>query len=343
MPCFNVRKQTQWVVLGNSGAKRGAVEACGSLGRRMASGKAQFVERRRCLGCGSEEFVEIAGGRFADSPLRELIENDPWGESPLPYIAEERWCFVRCSSCSLMFHRRVLSPEWNEIRFSEWMAQSAIEEFEETQIRSSEHFDRARGNVQHALRLEKQTRSLRGNDAPRVLDFGCGWGSFLTICKQFSFVAVGVDRSAARRRGGQGIEIYPEIGDLEHAPEAEKGFHAITLFEVLEHLDDPLGVLNQLAPHLVTDGILVLETPDCSGVTGIHTEEDYRKIHPLEHINGFEPHTLRGIAARAGFTPIKPMIAHVTCEPLRVLKGEVKRVAGPLMRPTTQAYFRKSS
>jgi SAM-dependent methyltransferase len=309
----------------------------------MTSAKARFVERRRCLCCGSEELEEIAGGLFSDSPLREFIENDPWGESPLPYIAEERWSFVRCSACSLKFHRRILSPEWNEVRFSDWMTQSAIEDFEDAHASPNQHFDRARSHVQHVLRLETQTRSFRGNDPVRVLDYGCGWGAFLAICRQFGFVAVGVDRSAARRQGGQGVEIFPELDDLDHAPEAARGFHAITLFEVLEHLDDPLAVLRQLSRHLVVGGILVLETPNCEGVAGIETEADYRRIHPLDHINGFEPDTLRGIAARAGFAPIRQTVAHATCDPLSVLKSELKRFARPLVRPSTRVYFQKSS
>lgn len=309
----------------------------------MVVRKAQFVERGRCLSCGSERLEEIAGGRFMDSPLREFIENDPWGESPLPYIAEERWSFVRCSSCSLTFHRRVLSPEWNEIRFSEWMTQSAIEEFEEGVARPSQDFERARDYVKHVLRLERRTRGLRGDETLRVLDYGCGWGGFLRTCDQFGFVAVGIDRSAARRQGGQGVQIHAELADLSENREAAKGFHVVTLFEVLEHLDDPLAVLKQLAGYLVADGILVLETPNCEGVTGIRTVDDYRRIHPLDHINGFDPNTLRAIAARAGFTPITRTIAHVTCEPLSVLKSEVKRVVRPLRRASTQVYFQKSS
>ena len=278
-----------------------------------------------------------------DPPLRDFIENDPWGESPLPYIAEERWSFVRCSSCSLTFHRRILSPEWNEIRFSEWMTQSAIEKFEEGEARPGQDFERARDYVKHVLRLERLTRDLRGDEPVRVLDYGCGWGGFLRTCDQFGFVAVGIDRSAARRHGGQGVQIHAELAELSQSPEAAKGFHVVTLFEVLEHLDDPLAVLKQLSGYLVADGLLVLETPNCGGVVGIRTQEEYRLIHPLDHINGFDPNSLRAIAARAGFTPIAQPSAQVTCELLSVLKGELKRVVRPLRRPSTQVYFKKSS
>jgi hypothetical protein len=59
--------------------------------------------------------------------------------------------------------------------------------------------------------------------------------------------------------------------------------------------------LEMLRARLVPGGILVLETPDCSGITGIVSRRDYDNIHPLEHINGFTPATLRKMAERLGF------------------------------------------
>ncbi len=86
---------------------------------------------------------------------------------------------------------------------------------------------------------------------------------------------------------------------------------------------------------------MVLETPDCSGVKGIGTYEDYSKIHPLDHINGFTPKTLRGFAERLGFESIAKPVSHVTCDPFRVAKTEMKRVIGGVLSPTTDQYFRK--
>jgi SAM-dependent methyltransferase len=307
----------------------------------VANGKAEFVERQRCPGCGVKELVEVASGRFGDSPLRELIDNDPWGESPMPYIFESEWRFMGCAECSLRFHQRILSPEWNELRFARWTTPVAMEEFEAARKGPSDDFERARKDVEHVLRLEKQTRELRGDDPLRVLDFGCGNGAFLAMCELFEFVAVGVAHFAARRQGRPEITIYREIEDLKGAPEVGKGFHAVTLFETLEQVAGPLDTLNELSEYLLPGGILVLETTDCRGVTGIETEQDYRLIHPLANINAFDPRTLRGIARRAGFAPIERTVVQVNSEPHRVLKREIKRVVSPLLRPTTQLYFRK--
>jgi hypothetical protein len=92
---------------------------------------------------------------------------------------------------------------------------------------------------------------------------------------------------------------------------------------------------------LIAGGILVLETPDCSGVKGIFTHDDYKQINPLDHINGFTPKTMRGFAERLGFESIVKPVSHVTCDPVRVAKTEIKRLISGVLRPTTDQYFRK--
>ena len=100
-------------------------------------------------------------------------------------------------------------------------------------------------------------------------------------------------------------------------------------------------MLETLTTLIAPGGVLVLETPDCAGVTGIRSLADYRKIHPLEHINGFTPDSMRRMAERLGYAAIGRPTTHVTIDPLRVVKSEVKRLVGGFMKPTTQQYFRK--
>jgi hypothetical protein len=219
--------------------------------------QAEFVERTACIGCGSQELVQLSAGLFNEAPLHDFISGDPWGESPVPYLAGKPWRYVRCASRAQAFHQHILAPDWNERRFSQWMTQAAIEAFEAPHKTAMSVFNKAVHHTRHV------------------------------------------------------------------------------------HLDEPRPLLETLASCIVEGGILVLETPDCSGVTDIKTRDDYLKIHPLEHINGFTPETMRGLAQRLGFEPVSVPTSHVTCDPVRVAKSEVKRIIAPLMRSSTQQYFRK--
>lgn len=300
---------------------------------------AEFVERRACISCGSTHLRELATGRFDEGPVERFIAQDPWGEHPAPFLRGQRWSYVACQECELAFHRYILAPDWNERRFSKWMSQEAIEAFERAFRTPALAFATGTDYTAHVLRLERLTRELRGDRPVRVLDFGCGYGGFLAMCALYGFEAYGVDRASAKLENNKHSQVFAEIDDV--APMAP--FHALTLFEVLEHLDDPHELMLRLRDLVLPGGILVLETPDCSGVQDIRTLEDYRKIHPLEHINGFTPETMKRFAARLGFEAIPRPTVWVTNELDRVARTTAKGLLRPLSTPTTQQYFRKTA
>jgi 2-polyprenyl-3-methyl-5-hydroxy-6-metoxy-1,4-benzoquinol methylase len=278
----------------------------------------------------------VSSGGFDDEPLRGFIDADPWGESPVPYLRGRRWNLVDCADCGTRFHRTVLNPEWNERRFSQWMSQEAIEAFQREHSNADSIFRKAATNTAHTLRIEALTRSLRGRAPVKVLDFGSGYGDFLAVCTSFGFQAFGIDRSQARRDNSV-VKVFAEIEDV--APSGP--FHALTLFEVLEHLDDPLDLMKKLAKLLMPGGVLILETPNCEGVDGIATMRDYRLIHPLEHINAFTHKTMLEFGRRLGFTAITPPTATVACGQVKIAKSAAKGLLAPYRKPTTQLYFRK--
>jgi SAM-dependent methyltransferase len=301
-----------------------------------------FVTRENCISCNSDDLRDLAGGKYSEGKVARFINADSWGVSPMPFIAENRWQFVECHSCSTRFHKSIISPKWQAVLYTEWVSKSAILEFE-TKLGATKpqaRFEQARGYVRHLLSLERLTRSIRQQDALKLLDFGCGWGGFLSMASNFGFEVYGVDADPDRRNRASENNSYI-FSALEELP-SKTSFHAITLFEVLEHLANPAEILQSLQKKLVKDGVLVLETPDCSGVTGIDTYSEYRAINPLSHINAFTPQSLSRMAKSAGFSPLRRPPANVASEPLRVLKTEIRRLIGRFLKPSTQLYFRKN-
>ncbi|MBU1424381.1 MAG: class I SAM-dependent methyltransferase [Gammaproteobacteria bacterium] len=297
---------------------------------------AQFVERSKCISCGSTSLSVLSTGLFDDAPLHDFLSADPWGEDPIPFLLGNRWSFVQCNHCNQAFHKYILAPDWNERRFSQWMTQEAIDSFERSLNTPERLFNKGVQNTKHVLQLEKLTRELRGTTPLRLLDFGCGYGEFIEMCSLYGFDAYGIDRSSARRNNATFERIFQDLESLDR-----HDFHVITMFEVLEHLDDPKSLLEALKGYLIKGGVLVIETPDCTGVNSITTLSEYRKIHPLEHINAFTAETMRNLAESLGFESIKKPTSHVTTDPIRVIKTEVKRMLGSVLRTNTQQYFKK--
>lgn len=131
---------------------------------------ARFVERAECISCGSRGFSRVASGTYRESPLRQFIFDDPWGECPLPFLGDSPWELVECDRCRTTFHRWVLAPEWQDVKFERWMGADAIHAFEARAGRRStaKTFEDGRRWTEHVLRIERLTRTIR-EGACRVL------------------------------------------------------------------------------------------------------------------------------------------------------------------------------
>jgi 2-polyprenyl-3-methyl-5-hydroxy-6-metoxy-1,4-benzoquinol methylase len=130
-----------------------------------------------------------------------------------------------------------------------------------------EVFRRGRGvqSKWHHLKFERVARELEG--FRRVLDVGCGPGTFAGNFGD-GHEWVGTDLStrqidyAARTYGNLGPRFY--AATPEQLPPDEGPFDAVTMVELIEHLD-PLLVgetINQAVARLRPGGKLVLTTPN---------------------------------------------------------------------------------
>jgi SAM-dependent methyltransferase len=302
------------------------------------SERATFIDRSACISCRSTTLEELSGSAFAEEPLHGILASQAWGESPLPFIAHERWSYVRCTACGQAFHRRILDAAWMQRLYARWETQEAMESFVAAHHAWPDQMWRGRDFVEHALRLQRATAALTGPRPPRVLDFGCGHGEFVAICRALGFEALGVDFAPDRREHGLVIP-YSSLAELRCDRPQDSGFDAVTLFEVLEHLSDPRGMLEDLAQIMKIGAVLVLETPDTTGVTDLRSFSDYLAIGPLGHINGFTPATLRALAERAGFRALRTPSTWVAASWPQVLRHSARNMLGPLRKPRTRQYF----
>jgi SAM-dependent methyltransferase len=95
---------------------------------------------------------------------------------------------------------------------------------------------------------------FKGRDVSglRLLDVGCGGGGFLKRARELGFEITGIDYNAERLeavRAQLGADVF--TGSVEDFAKArpDERFDAVTIFEVVEHLDDPgrwLDVIHSL-------------------------------------------------------------------------------------------------
>lgn len=149
--------------------------------------------------------------------------------------------------------------------------------------------------------VDSEVRYLRARPGGRLLDVGCGSGSWLDEMRNLGWEVRGIDFDAeavstAVRRG-----LDVDHGSLEARFYPAESFEAITLNHVLEHLPDPRSTLIECRRILHADGRLVLITPNSASVGHAVFRERWRGLEPPRHLHLFCPSSIRTLLKAAGF------------------------------------------
>ena len=101
----------------------------------------------------------------------------------------------------------------------------------------------------------------------RLLDVGSAAGWFMELATKQGYQTWGMEPSETIAKVGAQRTGRPiEIATLEHAPYPDHFFHVVSLFDVLEHTDDPSICLTEIKRLLVDNGIVVIRVPDMDGL-----------------------------------------------------------------------------
>lgn len=149
-------------------------------------------------------------------------------------------------------------------------------------------------------RAEHTIAFLKGHGLKKlghILDIGASSGLFLkALRKEFAGNVVGVEPGRAYREFAQldGLSMYASLEALVNSQDS-KPFDLISLMHVLEHIPDPVKLLNNLrTDNLLPSGYLLIEVPN------FYAHDSYE----LAHVSCFTPHSLKETLQKAGFTII---------------------------------------
>jgi SAM-dependent methyltransferase len=138
--------------------------------------------------------------------------------------------------------------------------------------------------VEHVARYRWAAQAVAGR---RVLDAGCGtaYGTRL-LAEGGASEVLGVDIAASvldAVRPSMPECVTLEAADLRALPFGDGSFDAVVCFEVIEHFDEPLIVLDELVRVLASDGVLLISSPN----RGVYTPGN------PHHLHEFTPDELR--------------------------------------------------
>jgi len=150
-------------------------------------------------------------------------------------------------------------------------------------------------------RVGGSIRFLDGVRKGKLLDVGCGNGRFLAMMRDLGWEVVGVepDRQAARIAQERfGIPVM--VGTLEDANFSRGSFDAVTINQVIEHVYDPIALLQACRRVIKPNGQLVVVTPNIESLGHAVFRESWIPLDPPRHLHLFSLWTLRECARRAG-------------------------------------------
>jgi SAM-dependent methyltransferase len=150
-----------------------------------------------------------------------------------------------------------------------------------------------------------------GGSNPRLLDVGCCRGEFVGLAVKRGYDAYGVDMvpvfvEYARNSFGERFTLVES--DLSAAVEKLRiaSFDIITLWDVIEHIDEPVEFCRNLVKFLRPGGSIFLRTPNRQGqlikrrILHPFFGDQITYVNPIEHIQIFGPPNIQMLAGLCG-------------------------------------------
>jgi SAM-dependent methyltransferase len=230
-----------------------------------------YVEISTCALCGCDQSTE----RLRESPFR----------------------VVWCCDCGLTYVTPRLRPDLLPLVYDEtyWTSPSAK--------------DRGYTDYRAAAPLYLKTFEKRyalidriAASPGRALDVGCAAGYFMKVLSDHGWQVEGVELSATiaqHARDEYGLSVH--VGELATAQFENESFDLVTMWDVVEHVPDPLGLVRRAAELLKPKGAIVIETQNIDSLASRLLRSRWHHFKHMEHLYHFNPATISRLLKTAGF------------------------------------------
>jgi SAM-dependent methyltransferase len=192
------------------------------------------------------------------------------------------------------------------------------------------------------VRLARLSRLLATSAAARpdgpipvggvsILDVGCGTGAFLDEARALGWQTQGIEVSvyAAQAAQQRGLEVRCE--PIDRASLRGAAYDCVTLWDVLEHLCDPAGVLAAAAAAVRPGGVVAVSTGDITSLCARISGRRWHLFNLPEHLYFFSRRSLELLMQRSGLR-VARIVREVYWSPFSYLIERMLKSALPARR-----------
>jgi SAM-dependent methyltransferase len=209
------------------------------------------------------------------------------GENPL--FQYRHGIYVHCASCDHIYLRNQLSPT-HLLDFYKGYPTSSLEWH-------AQEADFYREIYISGLQLLQPFAS-----SGTLLDIGSSSGFFLSIAADYGYDCCGIEPNQLERAHAeaQGLTIVGStIDDIKNLG---LKYNIITLWDVLEHIQDPVCYLKSIKALLSPGGFLLLQVPTSDSLAARIMRQDCNMFDGLEHLTLFSSRSLDLAFSSAGYS-----------------------------------------
>lgn len=116
----------------------------------------------------------------------------------------------------------------------------------------------------------------------RLLDVGCGEGTFLETARKRGWNVVGTELNPEPARKA-GLEVYASLEECAH----RGPFGCITLWHSLEHMTDPRAVMTKIRELVSDDGVVLIAVPNFDGLQSRAFRKHWLHLDVPRHLYHF--------------------------------------------------------
>ncbi len=207
---------------------------------------------------------------------------------------------VECQDCSLIITN--FSPDKNF--YQDFYKKDYFIQGENK--RSYDDYSTEKKSLNQTFKCRIDSLSIKKESQGNALDFGCAYGYFLQqMPSSWNKFGIEISSHAAQKAKKNNPDASIKIGKLESNTFPREKFDLITMWDVIEHLNNPKQDLKIIFDLLKGSGRFALSTGNVNSLLAKILGKKWHLYNPPQHLSYFSPKTIKTLLSSIGFSDIQ--------------------------------------